>query len=1013
MEISKKILIQANQREECWVSIIQGRELLNLDIESNIKEQKKANIYKGKITRIEASLEAAFVDYGAERHGFLSLKDVAREYFAPNATEKQGRLQIKDVLYEGQEVIVQVDKEERGNKGAALSTFISLAGCYLVLIPNNPRAAGISKRIEGDDRDDLRGRLESLELPEGMGLIARTASAGKNRDELGWDLQVLLNRWQQIQEAARKNKAPILIHQESGILIRTIRDHLREDISEVIIDNKAVWEQARNYVKSLRPEFVNKVKFYSDAVPLFNRFHIDQEIESVFQREVRLSSGGALVIDRTEALVSIDINSSRATKGDSIEETAVNTNLEAADEIAKQLRLRDLAGLIVIDFIDMSLPEHQREVENRLRDALRNDRARVQIGRISRFGLLEMSRQRLGPPLGETIQEPCPRCNGLGFIRGVESLSLAILRTIEKEALRQKVEEIHVQIPVECGTFLLNEKREAISNIEKRHDIRIVIIPNRHLETPHYHIECITSDSQGRTLESTHTSSYMLAGERPSEREHAPTRQFNDAQPAIQSTPGVDDVAARRAKSGQGLIRRIWSSLFGADDETATSNSQTMQRRESSEGETTETTASSEKESRYNRTGEARGPNRRRANNPRQSTNPRYENTTATETNIPPSRETTDVAGKTNESEQSAQGNRRGSGQGQAQGQQRRGSRGGTRRRNENPRAPLVQDEMPKQQAPSHKVAAAKPASFADYEAELTSTPFSYELLEEQIESSENSAKKLAQAHFNEPDKNIADMNKLAAEVKDLYAELNAALNSIPEVEPTVVIKPAPVVDTHLRTIEILPTAARSTERGHYEPLSESSKALWPTQEANLSNNTSNVSAITRVVEEQPLSLPKNFSIEPMKYLSTSHLNVAHAVATQNIAPVSVKEIAPISKQAYVESKPTQLMPEAQSQHKTRHVAEHASSAEREHHVEESSTPQTERQHSSEEQIQSGDNARRPQGRDVKRTRKVGSRHHRGHHLRRKNTGGFSEQSQDMQQDQRETSMETTHRDEE
>ncbi|KAE9625843.1 ribonuclease E [Aeromonas veronii] len=483
----KRMLINATQEEELRVALVDGQQLYDLDIESPGHEQKKANIYKGKITRVEPSLEAAFVDYGAERHGFLPLKEIARNYF-PSGYSYQGRPNIKEVVREGQEVIVQIDKEERGTKGAALTTFISLAGSYLVLMPNNPRAGGISRRIEGDERTELKEALSGLTVPEGMGLIVRTAGVGKSPEELEWDLNVLLNHWDSIHKASQERAAPVLIHQESNVIVRAIRDYLRRDVGEILIDNPVIFERAKAHIELVRPDFLNRVKLYRGEVALFNHFQIESQIESAFQREVRLPSGGSIVIDPTEALTSIDINSSRATKGGDIEETALQTNLEAADEIARQLRLRDLGGLIVIDFIDMTPVRHQREVENRLREAVHQDRARIQLGRISRFGLLEMSRQRLRPSLNESSSHICPRCQGQGVIRDNESLALSILRLIEEEAMKDNTEQVHGQVPVDVAAYLLNEKRAAIASLEQRNDVRVYIIPNQHLETPHYEV---------------------------------------------------------------------------------------------------------------------------------------------------------------------------------------------------------------------------------------------------------------------------------------------------------------------------------------------------------------------------------------------------------------------------------------------------------------------------------------------------------------------------------------------
>ncbi|WJV60897.1 ribonuclease E [Pectobacteriaceae bacterium C52] len=501
----KRMLINATQQEELRVALVDGQRLYDLDIESPGHEQKKANIYKGKITRIEPSLEAAFVDYGAERHGFLPLKEIAREYF-PSNYSSHGRPNIKDVLREGQEVIVQVDKEERGNKGAALTTFISLAGSYLVLMPNNPRAGGISRRIEGDDRTELKEALGSLQLPDGMGLIVRTAGVGKSADSLQWDLAFRLKHWEAIKKAAEGRQAPFLIHQESNVIVRAFRDYLRQDIGEILIDNPKVLELAKEHIAALgRPDFSSKIKLYSGEIPLFSHYQIESQIESAFQREVRLPSGGSIVIDSTEALTAIDINSARATRGGDIEETAFNTNLEAADEIARQLRLRDLGGLIVIDYIDMTPVRHQREVENRLRDAVRQDRARIQIGRISRFGLLEMSRQRLSPSLGESSHHVCPRCSGMGTIRDNESLSLSILRLIEEEALKENTQEVHAIVPVPIASYLLNEKRDAVNAVEKRQGgVRAIIVPHDGMETPHYSVVRVRKGEEKPTL------SYLL-----------------------------------------------------------------------------------------------------------------------------------------------------------------------------------------------------------------------------------------------------------------------------------------------------------------------------------------------------------------------------------------------------------------------------------------------------------------------------------------------------------------------
>ncbi|MBC3767856.1 ribonuclease E [Neptunicella marina] len=561
----KRMLINATQQEELRVALVDGQTLFDLDIESPGHEQKKANIYKGKITRVEPSLEAAFVDYGAERHGFLPLKEIARNYF-PKGYTFEGRPNIKDVIKEGQEVIVQIDKEERGQKGAALTTFISLAGSYLVLMPNNPRAGGISRRIEGDERTDLKQSLSKLDVPDGMGLIVRTAGVGKSYEELAWDLKVLINHWAAIDEVAQNRPAPFLIHQESNVIVRAIRDYLRRDIGEILIDKQRVYEQAKQHIELVRPDFLNRVKLYTGDVPLFSHYQIESQIESAFRREVRLPSGGSIVIDPTEALTSIDINSARATKGGDIEETALNTNLEAADEIGRQLRLRDLGGLLVIDFIDMSPVRHQREVENRLKEAVAHDRARVQLGRISRFGLLEMSRQRLRPSLGESSHHVCPRCEGHGTIRGTESLALSILRLIEEESLKNNTGQIEAQLPVEVATYLLNEKRRAIRSIEKGQNVQIIIIPNPNMDTPHYEVSRIKQDDVSDEL------SYNRQIIEPAQPESV--RISNETvkreQPALQGMVApttAAPVVTVKTESVWSKIAKAIASFFSSDDE--------------------------------------------------------------------------------------------------------------------------------------------------------------------------------------------------------------------------------------------------------------------------------------------------------------------------------------------------------------------------------------------------------------------------------------------------------------
>ena len=694
----KRMLINATQKEELRVALVDGQRLYDLDIETPGREQKKANIYKGKITRIEPSLEAAFVDYGAQRHGFLSLKEVAPSCFVKPPPET-GRLNIKDILKEGQEVVIQIDKEERGNKGAALTTFISLAGRYLVLMPNNPRAGGVSRRIEGEERSELREAMATMEIPEGMGMIIRTAGVGKSVEELQWDLDYLVRLWQAIDTAGQEKEAPFLIYQESNLIIRAIRDYFRQDIGEIMIDSKEVYDYACDFMRQVMPHNLKKLKHYDDHVPLLSRYQVESQIETAFQHEVRLPSGGAIVIDRTEALVSVDINSSKATQGSDIEETALNTNLEAADEIARQLRLRDLGGLIVIDFIDMTPSRNQREVENRLREALKMDRARVQVGRISRFGLLEMSRQRLRPSLVESIELTCPRCKGEGSIRNVESLSLSVLRLIEEEAMKEKSARIEAQLPIQVATFLLNEKRSAVAEIEGRHNIHVVLIPNLSMETPNYEVKRIKSDE----LSSKSVSSYTIVKEVEDADENKPTtgqakaespavKGIQPATPAPAPTPTPKAPAAQR-EAEAGFIKRLWTGLFGSSKVTTeekpkedkpqrprrqgqgrgrSSSRRTSQSRDNKEG-------SSESSGRKRPSSRRGGQQRKRQGNgegqrAKQQTKPSdQEDLKATE-NAQPEEAKADEASSP-QTEQ-ANDNKRASG-----GESRRGRRGGRRRR--------------------------------------------------------------------------------------------------------------------------------------------------------------------------------------------------------------------------------------------------------------------------------------------------------------------------------------------
>jgi ribonuclease E len=521
----KRMLFNATQAEELRVAIVDGQKLIDLDIESASKEQRKSNIYKAVITRVEPSLEACFVDYGTDRHGFLPFKEIAREYLRGNG---EGRGRPQDGLKEGHELIVQVDKDERGTKGAALTTYISLAGRYLVLMPNNPRGGGVSRRIEGEDRNELREVIGQLEVPDGMSVIARTAGIGRSLEELQWDLNYLMQLWQAVDGAAKMQAGAFLIYQESSLVIRAIRDYFHPDIGEILIDTESIFEQAQQFMSHVMPANVNRVKLYKDDVPLFSRFQIEHQIETAYARQVPLPSGGAIVIDHTEALVSIDVNSARATKAGDIETTAFHTNLEAAEEIARQLRLRDLGGLIVIDFIDMESGKNQREVENRLKDALKYDRARVQLGKISRFGLMELSRQRLRPALAESAYIPCPRCHGIGHIRGTESTSLHILRILQEEAMKENTAQVVAQVPVDVGTFLLNEKRPEIHGIETRFKVNVLLVPNRYLETPNYTVQRLRHDDLNQS-EPLPASFDMV--ERPEEEDLAKAKKEEAREP--------------------------------------------------------------------------------------------------------------------------------------------------------------------------------------------------------------------------------------------------------------------------------------------------------------------------------------------------------------------------------------------------------------------------------------------------------------------------------------------------
>ncbi|MGM0517532.1 MAG: ribonuclease E [Pseudomonadota bacterium] len=595
----KRMLINATHSEEIRVALVDGQRLYDIDIETPSREQKKANIYKATITRIEPSLEAVFVNYGANRHGFLPFKEISPEYFDPKAVDDKGRPIIKDALKEGQELIVQVEKEERGNKGAALTTLVSLAGRYLVVMPNNPKAGGVSRRIEGDDRAEIKAALAQLEVPGGMGLIVRTAGVGRDVEELQWDLDYLVQVWTAIREAAESRPAPFLIYQESNLIIRALRDYMRNDIGEILIDEPGIYQQAMDFVQMVTPKVAEKIKLYEDTTPLFSRYQIESQIESAYQRNVTLPSGGELVFDVAEAMTAVDINSGRNTKGQDIEDTAFNTNLEAAEEIARQLRLRDLGGLIVIDFIDMNSSKHQREVENRLRDSLKYDRARVQTSRISRFGLLEMSRQRLRASLEESSQHMCPRCNGQGVIRSVESLSLAILRLLVDEAMKDNTGRVLAQVPLDVATYLLNEKRDQLIEIERTNNVDLLLVPNINLETPHYEIERVRADDVEATGQDVKQMIEPLNVETPTpEPRHRKAEKAavstipRPAQPKVEKAPepqpkaekaerveksekvapAVEAAPVKTAANGAvSLLRRVVGQLFGnrAEEEAA------------------------------------------------------------------------------------------------------------------------------------------------------------------------------------------------------------------------------------------------------------------------------------------------------------------------------------------------------------------------------------------------------------------------------------------------------------
>jgi ribonuclease E len=617
----KRMLINASQAEELRVALVDGQKLYDFDIEVPSKEQKKSNIYKGIITRVEQSLEAAFINYGAEKHGFLPFKEISPVYLK-TYDESEGEVRrsaIKSHLKEGQEIVVQIEKEERGNKGAALTTYISLAGTYLVLMPNNPKAGGISRRIEGDTRNDTREAMASLEIPETMGLIVRTAGCGKNAEELQWDLNYLLQLWEAIERSTNEQAAPFLVFQESNVIIRALRDHLRGDIDEILIDNEESFKLVQNFLRQVMPNLLPKAKLYHDAVPLFNRYQIESQIEIAYGREVSLPSGGSIVIDHTEALTSIDINSARATKGSDIEETALNTNLEAVDEIARQLRLRDLGGLFVIDFIDMMSNKNQRSVENHLRDALKIDRARIQTSRISRFGLLEMSRQRMRPSLGDSTQITCPRCKGQGSIRNVESVALSVLRLLEEEAMKKGTEKVIAHLSIECATFLLNEKRSAIESIENRLKVDIVILPSKHLETPAYAIDRIKEREAGDEkpsyvqIKAEDISIPEFAQQVKPKADKAIVKEFLHDSPAPTHSPAP----VQNKNESASLIKRFWNKLVGTKPEKLSESAAPSAKNAASNDE------NRQGRSRNNRRGQASNKEAPHVNRPPRSQQPR------------------------------------------------------------------------------------------------------------------------------------------------------------------------------------------------------------------------------------------------------------------------------------------------------------------------------------------------------------------------------------------------------
>jgi ribonuclease E len=693
------MLINATQPEELRVALVDGQKLYDFDIEVPSREQKKANIYKGVISRVEPSLEAAFVNFGSDRHGFLPFKEILPSYVGVPDDQEVSRRDIKDKLREGQEILIQVEKEERGNKGAALTTYISLAGSYLVLMPNNPRAGGISRRIEGDTRTDMREVMTALQVPEGMGLIIRTAGGGKSVEELQWDLNYLMQLWEAIDRSAKEKPAPLLVFQESNVIIRALRDHLRADIDEILIDQPGTFKLVQSFLQQVMPQFIHKARLYQDNVPLFNRYQIESQIELAYAREVPLPSGGAIVIDHSEALTAIDINSARATKGGDIEETALNTNLEAADEIARQLRLRDLGGLFVIDFIDMMASRNQRAVENRLRDAVKMDRARIQLGRISRFGLLEMSRQRLRPSLGESSLLTCPRCHGQGTIRSVESLALSVLRMIEEEAIKKQTGKVIAYLPVDSATYLLNEKRASVNEIESRNGISVMIIPSKHLETPAYEIQRVRSNTDEAEDK---TSSYQIvrpesvlnerySRETPSSGMEPAVKEFLPDQPAPRQASLRDGQPSHAGKPGGGnIIKRFLTMITGPRDESEVDSESTSEPSREAPREAQEPRSGGRRNDRdrapRRQDGERRG--RRGDNRPPRQPTPAQDATVAPVKELPETTAPPVAAAPQGEGEEGERRGRRGS-------RRRRGRRGGEgRNRTQNGEAVVNENGM-------------------------------------------------------------------------------------------------------------------------------------------------------------------------------------------------------------------------------------------------------------------------------------------------------------------------------